>query len=171
MRLSTKAIIGRRAFVLLGAAAFTPVSPLFAQAPKAMLTITEPSGKVRELQDEDITALPWQDISTKTRWTEGVQHFRGPFLRDVLTSGGMTRSDLAGRNLLMNALNDFGIVMPADDAWSYDPILAREMNGKLMRVRDKGPLWLVFPRDHRAELQNAVMDERWIWQLFEIIVL
>ncbi len=45
------------------------------------------------------------------------------------------------------------------------------MNGKPMRVRDKGPLWLVYPRDQRAELQNAVMDERWIWQLFEITVL
>ncbi|ABL72803.1 molybdopterin-dependent oxidoreductase [Paracoccus denitrificans] len=164
--------LGRRAFVLSGSvAALAPASPLLAHADRAMLTITEPSGRVRELRDEDIAALPWQELTTQTRWTEGVQTFRGPFLKDVLTSGGLSRPDLAGRNLLMRALNDFGIVVPADDAWNYDPILAREMNGKPMRVRDKGPLWLVYPRDQRAELQNAVMDERWIWQLFEITVL
>ncbi|WP_418025678.1 molybdopterin-dependent oxidoreductase (plasmid) [Paracoccus sp. TD-10] len=136
-----------------------------------MLTITEPSGRVRELEDEDIAALPWHQIATRIRWTEGVQTFRGPFLRDVLTGGGMSRSDLAGRKLLVKALNDYGIVLPAGDAWDYAPILAREMNGKPMRVRDKGPLWLVYPRDQRPELQRAVMDERWVWQLFEITIL
>lgn len=172
MHRATESIISRRTFVLSGSiAAFAPVPPVFARTARAMLTITEPSGNVRALEEADIAALPWQEITTQTRWTEGVQTFRGPFLKDVLTGGGMSRSDLAGRNLLMKALNDFGIVVPADDAWNYDPILAREMNGKLMRVRDKGPLWLVYPRDQRPELQNAVMDERWIWQLFEITVL
>ncbi|GLK64651.1 molybdopterin-dependent oxidoreductase [Paracoccus kondratievae] len=136
-----------------------------------MLTITEPAGKVRELSEQDIADLAWHEIATRTRWTDGVQTFRGPRLKDVLTQGGMTRSDLISRNLLMKALNDFGIVVPASDAWDYNLIIAREMNGKLMRVRDKGPLWLIYPRDQYLELQNAVVDERWIWQLSEIIVL
>lgn len=151
------------------AAALLPALPVLSRS-RPMLTINEPSGTVRELTDEDIAALPWHHIDTHTRWTEGVQSFRGPYLTDVLTSGGMSRADFAGHNLLMRALNDFGMVMPADEAWDFQPILACEMNGKRMRVRDKGPIWLVFPRDQRIELQNSSMDARWIWQLFEIDV-
>lgn len=172
MHRAPETFLSRRTLVLSASiAALAPASPLFAHAARPMLTITEPSGRVRELEDEDIAALPWHQIATRTRWTEGVQTFRGPFLRDVLTGGGMSRSDLAGRKLLVKALNDYGIVLPAGDAWDYAPILAREMNGKPMRVRDKGPLWLVYPRDRRPELQRAVMDERWVWQLFEITIL
>ncbi|SFY44128.1 hypothetical protein SAMN04244548_04874 [Paracoccus pantotrophus] len=175
MRRAMETVLSRRDLVLFGSmaalAAVLPAPRLFARPAGAMLTITEPLGRVRQLEAEDIAALPWQQLITQTPWTDGKQQFRGPFLRDVLTSGGMTRSELAGRKLLMKALNDYGIVLPADDAWDYEPVLAREMNGKPMRVRDKGPLWLVYPRDQRPDLQLAVMDERWIWQLFEITIL
>ncbi|RDW12453.1 molybdopterin-dependent oxidoreductase [Paracoccus thiocyanatus] len=172
MRRLVETVASRRTVILWGGVAtLASVAPARGHHAQVMLTITEPSGRVRQLREQDIAALPWRRIATRTRWTEGVQVFRGPLLRDVLTSGGLTQSDLAGRNLLMKALNDFGTVVPADDAWSYDPVLAREMNGKPMRVRDKGPLWLVYPRDQRPELQSAVRDERWIWQLFEITVL
>lgn len=161
-----------RRHLLMGSLALMLAAPLrlSAQAARPMLSVTEPDGTVRHLEEADIAALPWHEIVTETRWTEGVQTFRGPLLKDVLTAGGRTRADLIRRTLLMTALNDFGIAVPASDAWEYDPILAREMNGRPMRVRDKGPLWLVYPRDQRPEIQNAVMDERWIWQLSGIEV-
>src|SRR5690606_7293889 len=162
----------RRSVILSGAAAaLLHGSPLRASENRPMLTITEPAGKVRELSEQDIADLAWHEIATRTRWTDGVQTFRGPRLKDVLTQGGMTRSDLISRNLLMKALNDFGIVVPASDALDYHLIIAREMNGKMMRVRDKGLLWLISPRDQYLELQYAVVDDRWIWLLSEIIVL
>lgn len=162
---------GRRQVLLAGLLlALMPQAPLRAQTKRPLLTITEPGGKVITLDEAALAELPWHQIVTGTRWTEGVQTFRGPLLKDVLTSGGLERADLIGRTLMMTALNDFGISVPASDAWEYDPVLAREMNGVPMRVRDKGPLWLVYPRDQRPEIQNAVMDERWIWQLSEIEV-
>lgn len=81
---------------------------------------------------------------------------------------GISRKALYSRQLTMRALNDFAITMPASDAWDYDPIVARVMNGQPMRIRDKGPLWVVYPRDNVAELQDMRFDERWVWQLHEI---
>ena len=156
---------GRRQVLIAGlAVALVPSTALLAQGADPVLRITG-QGNMTTLDEAGINALPWHEITTSTRWTEGVQTFRGPLLRDVLMAGGLAREDLAGRSLVMTALNDFRVTVAADDAWAYDPILAREMNGTLMRVRDKGPLWLIYPRDQNPELQNAVMDERWIWQL------
>ncbi len=36
--------------------------------------------------------------------------------------------------------------------------------------RDKGPLWLVYPRDNDAVLQDAKYDHRWAWQLSQLLV-
>ena len=75
------------------------------------------------------------------------------------------------RTLRVNALDDFSMDVPARDAWNFGPILARQQNGDLMSVRDKGPLWLVYPRDQNPELQTVEMDARWVWQIFEIVIL
>ena len=137
---------------------------------KAILQLSLPEGKTLALTDGDIAALPWNEIHTKTVWTEGVQHFRGPRLAEVLALSGLAKDDLLKRELTMIALNDFRIKLQVEDALEFDPILAREVNGVKMRVRDKGPLWLVFPRDDYRALQNAPRDELWIWQLSQIEV-
>ena len=37
--------------------------------------------------------------------------------------------------------------------------------GKNMSVRDKGPLWLVYPRHMNAQFGNDKYNARWIWQI------
>ena len=60
MHRAPETFLSRRTLVLSASiAALAPASPLFAHAARPMLTITEPSGRVRELEDEDIAALPW----------------------------------------------------------------------------------------------------------------
>ena len=44
------------------------------------------------------------------------------------------------------------------------------MNGDRLRVRDKGPLWIVYPRDDYAELRSKDVDYKMVWQLRELIV-
>jgi hypothetical protein len=34
-----------------------------------------------------------------------------------------------------------------------------------MRVREKGPIWLIYPWSARPELKTAVFNNRAIWQL------
>ncbi|MHC9236994.1 putative pterin-binding protein [Pseudooceanicola sp. 502str34] len=158
---------------MLGAIASTGIASSAAMVSAnqaSILTVSDPYGHQQVLTDTDLIALEWREITTHTVWTEGKRVFRGPLLRDVLTLTGLSPDRLRDTRLEMLALNDFNIDMPARDAWDYDIILARTMDGTPMRVRDKGPLWLIYPRDDRRELQSALYDERWIWQLCEILI-
>lgn len=162
--------IDRRRVVAAGLMLFAGHGVRAQSSARPLLEIFDPAGRVTVLDEAAISALPWHEIRTHTRWTDGVQHFRGPLLRDVLLTSG-SRAELKDRTLEMRALNEFEVQVPGRDAWAYDTVLAREMNGKLMRVRDKGPLWLVYPRDDTPELQDPQLDARWIWQLSEIHIL
>ena len=51
------------------------------------------------------------------------------------------------------------------DAVEEGPIVAYEMDGKLMSRRDKGPLWLIYPYSSNAEYRTEVIYSRSIWQL------
>jgi hypothetical protein len=44
-------------------------------------------------------------------------------------------------------------------------ILALSMDGRELSLRDKGPIWIVYPRDDHKELHDPVFNSRWIWQL------
>ena len=50
------------------------------------------------------------------------------------------------------------------------PLMALKMNGEYMRVRDKGPLFIVYPYDSSTELQNQIYYSRSAWQVSKIII-
>ena len=52
-----------------------------------------------------------------------------------------------------------------DDATRHDVIVARLMNNRPMRVREKGPLFIVYPFDTKAELRSELYYNRAAWQL------
>ncbi len=53
---------------------------------------------------------------------------------------------------------------------SFQPVLATKVDGRALTIRDKGPLWIVYPRDHHKILQDAKYDARWVWQLNKLHV-
>ena len=57
---------------------------------------------------------------------------------------------------------------PATGAWPV--ILALKRDGQYMSVRNKGPLWVVYPRHAFPELQQAKHNPKGIWQLKEIMI-
>ena len=61
--------------------------------------------------------------------------------------------------------------IPFDDAQRHDMIIARLLDGKPMAVRDKGPLFIIYPFDARPELRNTMYFSRSAWQLRTIEVL
>lgn len=101
----------------------------------------------------------------ETPWTEGVTKFDGPLLKAVLEAVGAK-----GAMLKVKALNDYVADVPMEDAASYETILALTMNGKPMSVRDKGPLFLIYPFDTNPELYNEKYFSRSVWQIKEIEV-
>ena len=164
-----------RRHMLLGLASsmLLPVGSVQAQlVRRPLLTVSGPNAlEATYWTEEEFAELPFQDIHTTTQWTEGVQHFRGPLLRDVLLAHVPDAKDIRARGLRLTAINDFRIDFPAVDAWDFDCILARERNGVPMRIRDKGPLWLVYPRDSDQRLQDPLRDGRWVWQLSQIEII
>lgn len=157
----------RRAFVLTAAACMAFAGPGQAST-TTILTVIRPDRTRRTYDDAAFARFDWHDVITHTVWTEGPQHFQGPLLKDVLNDAGFSDFDLPQRTLTLSALNDFVLEIPASDAILYAPLLARVANGARMTVRDKGPLWLVYPRDTTPELQAPLFDERWVWQLTRI---
>jgi hypothetical protein len=175
MRPATLFAITRRAMIL-GAASLAifgkaQATTLASPAGEPLLTV---HGAITNVGADDtaqfdldlLTALPSVTFETSTIWTEGVQVFRGVPLDVLLDHVGAT-----GDTLQLRALNDYRITIPASDAREGGPIIAYEQNGSQMSVRNKGPLWLVYPYDSVTAYQTEEIYARSIWQLIEIEVL
>jgi hypothetical protein len=142
-------------------------APVLADGTPVLLTVTGRLGApaAREFTLPSLEALGTYSVRTSTPWTDGVQEFTGVRLRDLLAAVGAQ-----GGTLAMTALNDYTVEIPAADASAYDVIVAYRRNGAAMPVRDKGPLWIIYPLDQHAELRNAEHQARMIWQLRRIDV-
>lgn len=112
---------------------------------------------------EDLAALPQHKIVTHTSVTDGPQVFVGPLMRDVMADAGLEVDTITA-----TALNDYEIAIPTSDFTRFNVIAALSMNGEALTPRDKGPVWIVYPRDDHTELQDIRYDYRWVWQLIRI---
>ena len=112
-----------------------------------------------------LKALGETQLTTSTIWTDGVHEFTGCRMKDLTDFLGLTSGSFKAV-----ALNDYTVVIPMSDAEADGPILAYAMDGVPMSVRDKGPLWIVYPFDAKPEYRSEVIYTRAIWQLvrFEV---
>ena len=122
--------------------------------------------KTAEFDMDMLAALPQHTFSTKTPWYPEAHKFTGPLLRDVLAAAGAQ-----GKNLRAIALNDYKVDLPVADALKFNLVLARLMDDKPMPVRDKGPLFIIYPFDADEALRNERYYSRAAWQLKAIDVL
>lgn len=111
----------------------------------------------------DLRALPATTLETSTVVTDGVHNFTGVLLRDLLA-----QLDATGDVITATALNDYVVDIPRADVEQYDVIVGYSMNGAELDRADKGPLWIVYPRDGHEALQDIRYDYRWVWQLSEL---
>ena len=107
-----------------------------------------------------LEALPSKSIDTTTIWTEGMQSFEGVSL-DVLLTYVQAKEGI----IRAVALNDYAVTIPTSDAIDGGPIVAYLRDGKTMSVRDKGPLWIIYPYDANEAYQSEEIYARSIWQL------
>lgn len=139
--------------------------PLAAQNPSA-LQVTAAGGETHSFSMADLDAMEQVTITTTTIWTEGEVTFSGPSLTQVLELAGIENGSLS-----LTALNDYAIEMPAPEADANYPIVATRLDGEFMSVRDKGPIWIVYPYDSDAAYQTETVYAQSIWQLDRIEVL
>ena len=142
----------------------TPTGPI-------LLTIT---GKLDRANYPDeavfdeamLAALPQRRIETSTPWTDGKKIFDGVLLADLLDFVGVDDA----QTLRAIALNEYEILTPVSEALEFGALLAMRMDGRPSTRRDKGPIWIVYPRDTNSRIQDEHHDARWVWQLTRIEV-
>lgn len=134
--------------------------------PQAALQVGIATAKPVELSPQQLAALPQHTTVTATPWTDGVAQFSGPLAVDVMKAAGVALAK--GMVVQAEALNGYVIDIPAEDFLRWPVILAFTMDGKPLTRRDKGPLWIIYPRDSDKVLQDARYDHRWAWQLRQL---
>lgn len=116
--------------------------------------------------DADLMALPQVSFETETIWTEGEVAFSGPSLKSVLE-----HAEMVFRNVELYAINDYNVVLQAEKIEDGVPIIANRINGEPFSVRDKGPLWIVFPYDDNSKYNTEEYFSLSVWQLNRLSVL
>lgn len=159
-----------RAWLLAAMAAISVgiTTPALALAPIAGDPVLTVSGAISEtnmgntavFDNALLESLPQYRITTVTPWYEGEKTFEGPLIKDVLAA-----VKGSGKTLVFTALNDYESTLPMSDLEKYNVILARKIDGKMLSVRDKGPLFVVYPFDANPELKTKSYYSRCAWQV------
>lgn len=112
-----------------------------------------------------LEGLQQHQVTMQTPWTDGEVSFQGFRVSDLMTMVGAE-----GREVVATALNDFSANIPFEDFSDRDVLIALEMNGEPMRVRDKGPLWVIYPVDPSTGELTVVDRDRMVWQLRSLTI-
>jgi len=102
-------------------------------------------------------------LATTTTWTEGVVTFEGVRARDL-----MAAVDPKGTEVQAVALNDYKATIPLADFQDRNVLLAFRQDGKPLRVRDRGPLWIIYPVDPGSASHSLETRGKMVWQLKEL---
>jgi hypothetical protein len=137
---------------------------------KVILTI---SGKIAVFNDGNtakfdrnmLEALGFSSFTTSTPWYDAPVTFTGvpmaKLMETVRASGDM---------VVAAALNDYETKIPISDFAEFGVLLALKRNGEYMPVREKGPLFIVYPYDSNSELKSQKYYGRSAWQLARLVV-
>ncbi|NMM45618.1 molybdopterin-dependent oxidoreductase [Rhodospirillaceae bacterium KN72] len=104
-------------------------------------------------------------ITTNTPWTEGNVTFQGVPITALLHAVGAK-----GKTLTITALNDYAATTEASLLTDAHAILAYEMNGERLSIRDKGPLWVIFPFNTDEALRTETYWSVSVWQVKSITI-
>ncbi|WP_370314170.1 oxidoreductase [Sagittula sp.] len=129
------------------------------------LAVTNAPGRA-EFDRKMLEDLGMREIETSTIWTEGTQVFAGPPLKAVADRLGIEEGTIRAV-----AINDYAIELPFSDVTEDAAILALDRNGEPMSIREKGPLWIIFPYDSDQRFRAETYHARSIWQLDTLEVL
>jgi hypothetical protein len=159
-----------RVFLLLGLVWLPCAQALDQPAGKVVLTIrgniTQANqGNEAAFDMKMLAQMPQITFTTQTPWYPLPITFTGPLMRDVLAAAGAKPGKIVALSL-----NDYKSEIPAEDPAQQDMIIARLMNGKPMPVREKGPLFIVYPYESKRELSSEIYYNRSAWQLRTLTV-
>ncbi|OPX57150.1 hypothetical protein BTE48_01370 [Oceanospirillum multiglobuliferum] len=143
---------------------FLIATPL--QADQNILTVTgEVTGSNHHFSLADLKAMPNYQVKTETIWTDQEHTYTAISVAQLLEKLGAK-----GQNLRFIALNDYAIEVPVDILLEHNAFIAFEQDGKPMRIRDKGPLWVLYPFSDQPQINTPFYQAHCAWQLKTIEV-
>lgn len=113
-----------------------------------------------------LDALGTTSFATSTPWTDGVATWEGVPLARLMDAVGAS-----GSLIRATALNDYVTDIPMKDLDKEGAILAFRRDGAPMPVNNKGPLFVLYPFDSDARLQQQSVYMRCAWQVARLDVL
>jgi hypothetical protein len=122
-------------------------------------------GDTAKFDREMLEALGWSSFTTSTPWYDAPVTFTGVHMATL-----MQTVRAAGDAVVAAALNDYETKIPMSDFARFGVLLALKRNGEYMPVRDKGPLFIVYPYDSESELRSQKYYSRSAWQLARLVV-
>lgn len=128
-----------------------------------ILTVTN-GEETKSYTFEDLLAFEQEIVETTNDYVDELATFQGPSLLSLLEASDIDRD----AEIKLSAINDFTISVPAEDAFLYNVILALLRDGEEMSVRDKGPIWVIYPMDDNPDLRDEQYNGRLVWQLKSI---
>lgn len=135
----------------------------FADRPLLTVTVAE-TGEARIFDRAALEALPTKTYRTSSLWTEGIHEYTGFSFQTLVEALGTSEGIFVA-----SAINDYSVEFPLADVSADDgPIIAYEMDGEPMSIREKGPLWVIYPYDNNAKYRTETYYSRSIWQLDRI---
>ncbi|MEB7541545.1 putative pterin-binding protein [Enterobacter huaxiensis] len=140
-------------------------SELARPAGKVLLTLT---GNIQNTNEDgkavfDLASLEKLGVvsfQTTSPWYNGRTTFTGIPMQKLMDYVGAK-----GSIVTVTALNDYTTVLPLSDFKKYNVILALKVNGEYLRIRDKGPTFIVYSYDSMPELNNQIFYSRSAWQV------
>ncbi|MBR9786966.1 MAG: oxidoreductase [Vibrionaceae bacterium] len=116
------------------------------------------------LKLEDIQSLPATIYTTELPWSKGGSEFTGVKLSTLLTH---VYGDIP-EQIDISGLNNYHAAITRSDIIKYQPILAYQKDKHYIKIRDKGPFWVVYPLSLYPELNRAAYHAQMVWQVNEI---
>lgn len=173
-------VVARRQVVMGLGAMVAGIGPATAQ-PMAGGSLAEPtgrvilavSGKISVTNDGDsakfdramLEELGMVSFTTATPWYDGTVTFEGVPMARLLQ-----RLGAQGETVQAIALNDYSTEIPVADFARWGVVLALKRDGSYLTIRDKGPLFIVYPYDTNAELRSPRYYGRSAWQVARLVV-
>lgn len=172
MHLTRRSVLAFAATASLsGLSSPTWASTLMKPPGKAILKVGG-SISVRNIGEEAVFDVPMLEalgtstFSTSTPWTDGIATWEGVPLSVLMQTVGAS-----GTTIRATALNDYVADIPMAGLGEDGAILAFRRNGSLMPISDKGPLFVLYPFDDHARLQQQSFYMRCAWQVARLDIL
>ena len=144
--------------------------PLAAPGGRVILTVSGRIGVTNEGSSARFDRAMLEEIgmasfTTATPWYDGPVTFEGVPMTKLLQRVGAQ-----GEMVQAVALNDYSTEIPIADFAQHNVLLALKREGNYLTIRDKGPLFIVYPYDSDPALKSPRYYGRSAWQVARLVV-